>query len=98
MTVERIRRCGDRDVGVVVAAETGVFTVLTDLGRIRVGLDGCMLADVARDRSCLPVVGDWVSLRRWSDGRWTLTGPMAERLAPVVPLRRPRRAPGRASG
>jgi hypothetical protein len=88
MTAERVAR-SDGWVGCVLSVETGVFVVLTDRGELRASLDGSMLCHAARDRSCLPVPGDWVTLRAWCDGRVTVAGPMRQRLARVVPLRRP---------
>lgn len=87
MTAERVTR-PDGWVGCVLAVETGVFRVLTDRGEVRASLDGPMLCEAARDRSCLPVPGDWVSLRVWCDGRVTVAGLMQRPLAPVVPLHR----------
>jgi hypothetical protein len=87
MTAERVAP-PDGWVGCVLSVETGVFVVLTDRGEVRASLDGSMLCRAARDRSCLPVAGDWVALRAWCDGRVTVTGPMRRPLARVVPLRR----------
>ncbi|MGN6252475.1 MAG: hypothetical protein ACTHNS_11750 [Marmoricola sp.] len=92
MTVARIHR-DDPRVGVVLAVRTGVLEVLVDDGRIRATLDGSLLAAVARDRSRMPGVGEWVRLRGWPDGRVTVVGPMGAAsgrtaAAVVVPLRR----------
>lgn len=76
-------------VGCVLRVEVGVLVVLTDAGEVRASLDGRMLGRVARDRSALPVPGDWVVLRRWCDGPVTVVRtirPDRDGLAPVVPL------------
>lgn len=89
MTVARIDP-DDPRVGVVLTVRTGVLDVLADGGRVRATLDGSMLAAVARDRSAMPVPGDWVRLRTWPDGRVSVVGPLCPRRgATVVPLRRP---------
>lgn len=91
MTAQRLEpgRRPSRWVGCVVRVEVGVLVVLTDAGEVRASLDGSLLARVARDRSALPVPGDWVPLRRWADGRVTaLTAIRPDTaLAPVLALR-----------
>jgi hypothetical protein len=88
MTVARIHR-DDPRVGVVLEVRTGVLEVLSDGGRLRATLDGCLLAAVARDRSSMPAPGDWVRLRTWCDGRVTVVGPMCEPAGgTVIPMRR----------
>ncbi len=82
------------EVGCVLRQEVGVLVVLTDGGPLRATYGARMLAAVARDRGCVPEPGEWVALRRWSDGPVTVEGtvyrPAAPtRLAPVVALRRP---------
>ncbi len=82
--------------GCVVGVEVGVVRVLTDRGEVRASYGGRMLGRIARDRGVLPQPGEWVSLRRWSDGRitvedcWARHSPAAEepRSATVIPLRR----------
>ncbi|WP_310963214.1 hypothetical protein [Nocardioides terrisoli] len=86
MTAERVG-FADPWVGCVLHGETGVFRVLTDVGEVRASLDGRMLCEVARDRSCLPQAGDWVELRSWPDGRVTLLRALHPKLARVIQLR-----------
>jgi hypothetical protein len=68
--------------------------VLTDEGPVRATYGARMLGAIARDRSRVPEPGEWVTLRRWSDGPLTveecLGRPAAPPLATVVHLR-PRR-------
>jgi hypothetical protein len=84
----------DREVGCVVARDVGVLVVLTDDGPVRATYGARMLGAIARDRSRVPEPGEWVSLRRWSDGpvtvEDTLGRPAPPPLASVTPLR-PRR-------
>lgn len=84
-------------VGCVLGGETGVARVLTDRGEVRASYGGGMLALIARDRSVAPGPGDWVVLRRWSDGRVTIESPMRPqpvRCARVIPLRARKPAAG----
>ncbi|MEP6815927.1 MAG: hypothetical protein ABI873_10290 [Marmoricola sp.] len=83
-----LRVVGREPVGCVVRVETGVAVVLTDLGECRASYSGRMLADVARDRSRAPRVGDWVTLRTWPDGRVTLEECLTRVVAVVLPFRR----------
>ncbi|MCC6438881.1 MAG: hypothetical protein IT196_27910 [Acidimicrobiales bacterium] len=82
-------------VGCVVGVEVGVVRVLTDRGEVRASYGGRMLGLIARDRDVLPRLGEWVSLRRWSDGRitvedcWAHRDPAGAVDATVIPLRRP---------
>ena len=50
-----------------------------------------VLGEIARDRSRVPAPGEWVTLRRWSDGPVTVEATHGRRPAPalaeVVPLR-----------
>lgn len=87
MTADVAARC-DPWVGCVTHVEAGVFVVLTDRGEVRASLDGTMLGEVARDRSRLPVPGDWLVLRAWCDGRVTVEGRFEQRLAAVHHLPR----------
>lgn len=78
----------------VIGEETGVVVCWTTRGVVRASWGGRLLAAVARDRAAAPVRGDWVGLRRWSDGRLTVEGVLTghgpdTRVATVVPLRRP---------
>lgn len=86
------------EVGCVLRREPGVLVVLTDAGEVRASYGAGLLADLARDRTREPQVGDWVRLRGWYDGPVTVEGhlpvPAARPLAPVLPLR-PRRRSGR---
>jgi hypothetical protein len=90
----------DVEVGCVVAREVGVLVVLTDAGPVRASYGARMLGAIARDRSRLPEVGEWVSLRHWCDGPVTVEGTLARParrpLATVLPLRSRRgdRRPG----
>ena len=91
MTAEQVSH--HEEVGCVVSCETGVVVVLTDDGPLRATYGAKLLGRIARDRSCMPGPGDWVALRRWSDGPLTVEHCLARRdpqLAPVVPLRRRR--------
>ena len=81
----------------MLASEIGVLVVLTDDGPVRATYGARMLCAIARDRSRVPVPGEWVGLRRWCDGpvtvESTLTRPPAPPLARVLQLpshRRPR--------
>ena len=78
-------------MGCVLAREIGVLLVLTDDGALRASYGARMLCAIARDRSRLPEPGEWVTVRRWSDGPVTveevLTRPPT---ATVLPLRRSR--------
>ncbi len=80
------------EVGCVLAREVGFLVVLTGLGEVRASFGGGLLGEVARDRARLPDPGEWVVLRRWSDGpvtvERTLSRPPAP-LATVLPLRGP---------
>lgn len=58
--------------GCVLSIDTGVAVLLTDGGEVRASLGSRLLAAVARDRTAMPEPGDWVSLRRWPDGRVTI--------------------------
>jgi hypothetical protein len=79
----------DLEVACVLAREIGVLVVLTDDGPLRATYGARMLGAIARDRSRLPEPGDWVTTRRWCDGRVTveraLTRP-APSLAQVLPI------------
>ena len=79
----------------MLAHETGVLVVLTDVGPVRASYGARMLEQIARDRSRVPEPGEWVVLRRWYDGPVTVEAaltPRPSRIAPVVPLR-PSHAP-----
>ena len=83
----------------MLAREIGILVVLTEDGPVRATYGARMLGAIARDRSCVPGPGDWVSVRRWCDGPVTvqsaLTRSSASPLAQVLPLhgtRRPRPA------
>jgi hypothetical protein len=82
----------DLEVACVLEREIGVVVVLTDDGPVRATYGARMLGAICRDRSCLPGPGDWVTVRRWSDGPLTvedtLTRP-SRPLARVLPLRGP---------
>jgi hypothetical protein len=82
----------------VLAGETGVLVVLTDAGPVRASYGARMLCAIARDRSRSPQAGEWVTLRRWSDGPVTVEDVLTRpALAKVLPLRRsPRRNQGGA--
>jgi hypothetical protein len=77
-------------VGCVLAREIGVLVVLTDDGPVRATYGARMLGAIARDRSRVPDVGEWVSLRRWCDGPVTvehlLRRPSPHPVAAVLPL------------
>ena len=83
-------------MGCVLARELGILVVLTDAGPVRATYGTRMLGAIARDRSRVPDPGDWVSVRRWSDGPVTvedaLTRSAAPHLARVLSLHR-RRGP-----
>ena len=83
-------------MGCVLAGETGVLVVLTDDGPVRASYGARMLCAIARDRGCSPQAGEWVTLRRWSDGPVTVEAVLTRpALAKVLPLRRrSRRNPG----
>ena len=87
MSAVRVTRL-DPWVGCVIACEPGVAHVLTDGGEVRASFGGCLLAEIARDRSRVPAPGDWVVLRRWPDERVTIEDawPRHERHAQVLPL------------
>jgi len=87
-------------VGCVLAGETGVLVVLTDDGPVRASYGARMLCAIARDRSRSPQAGDWVTVRRWSDGPVTVEDVLTRpALAKVLPLRRAsRKSPGRIPG
>ena len=98
MTAAPISR-HEPEVGCVLGLEVGVLVVLTDRGPVRATYGARMLTALARDRSCAPEPGEWVTLRRWPDGPVTVEGlvwhpPAGTDLAPVLPLRprRPRRS------
>lgn len=78
----------------MLAREIGVLVVLTDDGPVRATYGARMLGAIARDRSRVPFPGEWVGVRRWSDGPVTvesaLTRASAPRLAQVLPFRRAR--------
>ena len=79
----------------MLAHETGVLVVLTDVGPVRASYGARMLEQIARDRSRVPEPGEWVVLRRLYDGPVTVEAaltPRPPRIAPVVPLR-PSHAP-----
>lgn len=90
MTAARAAR-PDLEVGCVLAREIGVLVVLTDDGEVRASYGAKMLGAIARDRSRVPSPGEWVSLRRWSDGPVTVEGtlrrPTSPPLARVLHLR-----------
>jgi len=67
----------------VVAAEHGVWTVMTERGPTRVGLSGGMLQQACADPENAPYVGDWVLLRFWCDGRSTLETVLPRRFGNV---------------
>lgn len=87
MTASRV--VADPWVGCVVSVETGVATVLTDVGELRASFGGGMLGLIACDRGSLPQQGDWVVLRRWPDRRVTVEAPLR---CPPLPVRRHLRA------
>ena len=74
----------------MLATDTGLLLVLTDEGAVRATYGPRVLGEIARDRSCVPSPGEWVTLRRWSDGPVTVEATHGrrprERLAEVVPL------------
>ncbi|MCW2836805.1 MAG: GTPase, partial [Marmoricola sp.] len=90
MTSARAARAGV-EVGCVLACDIGVLVVLTDEGPVRASYGAMMLGAIARDRSHVPTAGEWVSLRRWSDGPVTVEGTLGRAnpspLARVLPLR-----------
>lgn len=61
-------------LGCVLALDEGIFEVWTSRGRERASMSGALLADIARDRTAMPLPGDWVEITRWHDGRVTLSG------------------------
>jgi ribosome biogenesis GTPase len=79
-------------VGCVLTGGIGILVVLTDDGPVRATYGARMLGAIARDPSRVPAPGDWVSMRRWSDGPVTvecaLTRSAAPPLAQVLSLRR----------
>jgi hypothetical protein len=81
----------DLEAGCVLAREIGVLVVLTDEGPVRASYGARMLGAIARDRSRVPEPGEWVALRRWSDGPVTVEGTMAP---PAIPRPRLRVAAG----
>lgn len=88
-------RVGGDETGCVLRIETGVALVLTDAGSRRASYAARMLGRVARDPALAPQAGDWVTLRRWPDGRCTLEDCLTTPRAPaasgvVAPLRRAR--------
>jgi hypothetical protein len=90
LTSARAARAGV-EVGCVLACDIGVLVVLTDEGPVRASYGAMMLGAIARDRSHVPTAGEWVSLRRWSDGPLTVEGTLGRAdpspLARVLPLR-----------
>ncbi len=79
----------------MLAREIGVLVVLTDDGAVRASYGARILGAIARDRSRLPEVGEWVTLRRWCDGPCTVEGVLGRpyqppALATVLPLHRNR--------
>ncbi|MCW2756413.1 MAG: GTPase [Nocardioidaceae bacterium] len=86
MTAQRV--AGREPVGLVLRVETGVARVLTDTGETVASYGGRMLGAVARDRSCAPAAGDWVTLRTWADGRVTMEECLTRASATVLPFRR----------
>lgn len=94
MTAARAAR-PDLEVACVLEREIGVLVVLTDDGPVRATYGARMLGAICRDRSCVPGPGDWVTVRRWSDGPLTVEDTLTRRsrpLAPVLPLRGARSA------
>ncbi len=92
MTSAAVARA-EPEVGCVLEHEVGVLVVLTDRGQVRASYGARMLEALARDRSCAPVAGEWVAIRRWPDGPVTVEAivyrpPVRSTLATVVPLRR----------
>jgi hypothetical protein len=63
----------------VSRVERGVCTLLSAGEVRRASLAGHLLAAAARDRSCLPCPGDWVVVRTWPDGRWTIEAVLPRR-------------------
>lgn len=82
-------------MGCVLARELGILVVLTDEGPVRATYGAGMLGAIARDRSRVPDPGEWVSVRRWSDGPVTVESPLTRfatpQLAQVLVLHRGRR-------
>ena len=72
MAAEAVR--GEATWGCVVSVQTGVLEVWAVDRLWRATLDGALLDQVARDRSRLPVAGEWVRLRWWPDGHVTVLG------------------------
>ena len=62
----------DATPGLVLRADRGVCTVLTETGAARASLGGAVMLDAARDPAGLPCSGDWVVLRHWPDRRTTI--------------------------
>jgi ribosome biogenesis GTPase len=88
MTAEAVASArAEARLGCVLSVCTGVAVVLTDGGEVRATFGATMLCRIARDRSCLPGPGDWVVLRQWPDGPFTVEARATDRVAPVIPLR-----------
>ncbi len=82
----------DPEVGCVLGCQTGTLVVLTDDGPQRATYGAKMLGTICRDRSGAPAPGEWVTLRRWSDGPVTVEDVLltqSRALAQVLPLRAP---------
>jgi ribosome biogenesis GTPase / thiamine phosphate phosphatase len=58
--------------GRVARVDTGIVTVLAPQGILRASWGARVLAAAAEDATAAPSTGDWVTLRRWPDGRITV--------------------------
>ena len=58
----------DLEAVCVLAVEPGALVVLADEGPLRTTYGGPALARLARGRERLPEAGEWVLVRRWTDG------------------------------
>jgi hypothetical protein len=69
--------------GRAMRVDRGIATVMTSSGVVRASLGGNLLASAAADRTALPIAGDWLVLRRWSDHRVTIEAVLPRRPLPV---------------
>ncbi len=65
----------------VTRVDRGACDTLSADGPIRVTLSGALLSKAAADPVATPCVGDWLAVRRWSDGRATAEAVLPRRTA-----------------
>jgi ribosome biogenesis GTPase / thiamine phosphate phosphatase len=73
----------DHRPGRVARVDRGVCTVLTESGTTRASLAGAILSAAAGDPVALPCAGDWVVVREWPDGRFTIEAVLPRRASIV---------------